>query len=33
VDSYSGFRNNWNAQAQRPPTGLAGQTCMVFEAS
>jgi nicotinamidase/pyrazinamidase len=24
VDSYSGFRNNWNAEGQRPPTGLAG---------
>lgn len=24
VDSYSGFRNNWNAAGQRPPTGLAG---------
>jgi nicotinamidase/pyrazinamidase len=24
VDSYSGFRNNWNAQGERPPTGLAG---------
>lgn len=24
VDSYSGFRNNWDAQQQRPPTGLAG---------
>ena len=23
-DSYSGFRNNWNAGALRPPTGLAG---------
>jgi nicotinamidase/pyrazinamidase len=23
-DSYSGFRNNWNAQGERPPTGLAG---------
>jgi nicotinamidase/pyrazinamidase len=23
-DSYSGFRNNWNAQGGRPPTGLAG---------
>lgn len=23
-DSYSGFRNNWNAQGLRPPTGLAG---------
>ena len=24
VDSYSGFRNNWNADGTRPPTGLAG---------
>ena len=24
VDSYSGFRNNWDAAGQRPPTGLAG---------
>jgi len=24
VDSYSGFRNNWNAEGQRPRTGLAG---------
>jgi nicotinamidase/pyrazinamidase len=24
VDSYSGFRNNWNAAGTRPPTGLAG---------
>lgn len=24
VDSYSGFRNNWNEQRQRPTTGLAG---------
>lgn len=24
VDSYSGFRNNWNASGDRPPTGLAG---------
>lgn len=24
VDSYSGFRNNWDAEARRPPTGLAG---------
>ena len=24
VDSYSGFRNNWNADGQRPPTGLTG---------
>jgi nicotinamidase/pyrazinamidase len=24
VDSYSGFRNNWNAAAQRAPTGLGG---------
>ncbi len=23
-DSYSGFRNNWNAEGKRPPTGLAG---------
>ncbi|MDX1567803.1 MAG: nicotinamidase [Longimicrobiales bacterium] len=23
-DSYSGFRNNWNADRERPPTGLAG---------
>jgi nicotinamidase/pyrazinamidase len=23
-DSYSGFRNNWDAAGQRPPTGLAG---------
>lgn len=23
VDSYSGFRNNWNANGARPPTGLA----------
>lgn len=23
-DSYSGFRNNWNAQGERPQTGLAG---------
>lgn len=23
-DSYSGFRNNWNPQGERPPTGLAG---------
>jgi nicotinamidase/pyrazinamidase len=23
-ESYSGFRNNWNARGQRPPTGLAG---------
>ena len=23
-DSYSGFRNNWNAGGERPPTGLAG---------
>ena len=23
-DSYSGFRNNWDARAERPPTGLAG---------
>ncbi|HEX6590097.1 MAG TPA: bifunctional nicotinamidase/pyrazinamidase [Longimicrobiales bacterium] len=24
ADSYSGFRNNWNAHGQRPTTGLAG---------
>jgi len=24
VDSYSAFRNNWNAAGERPPTGLAG---------
>jgi len=24
VDSYSGFRNNWNERQQRPPTGLGG---------
>lgn len=24
VDSYSAFRNNWNAAGRRPPTGLAG---------
>lgn len=24
VDSYSGFRNNWDADGRRPPTGLAG---------
>jgi nicotinamidase/pyrazinamidase len=24
VDSYSGFRNNWDAQGHRPPTGLDG---------
>lgn len=24
VDSYSGFRNNWNADGERPPTGLGG---------
>jgi nicotinamidase/pyrazinamidase len=24
VDSYSGFRNNWNAAGERPATGLAG---------
>ncbi|MGD8494664.1 MAG: bifunctional nicotinamidase/pyrazinamidase [Gemmatimonadales bacterium] len=24
VDSYSGFRNNWNPDGERPPTGLAG---------
>jgi len=23
-DSYSGFRNNWNREGARPPTGLAG---------
>lgn len=23
-DSYSGFRNNWNPDGERPPTGLAG---------
>ena len=23
-DSYSGFRNNWNASGERPATGLAG---------
>jgi nicotinamidase/pyrazinamidase len=23
-DSYSGFRNNWNANGERPATGLAG---------
>ncbi len=23
VDSYSGFRNNWNPEGARPPTGLA----------
>jgi len=23
-DSYSGFRNNWNREGERPPTGLAG---------
>jgi nicotinamidase/pyrazinamidase len=23
-DSYSGFRNNWNAAGTRPPTGLTG---------
>ena len=23
-DSYSGFRNNWNADGKRPPTGLTG---------
>ena len=23
VDSYSGFRNNWNAAGERPETGLA----------
>jgi len=24
TDSYSGFRNNWNAEGERPATGLAG---------
>lgn len=24
VDSYSAFRNNWNAAGERPPTGLGG---------
>ncbi len=24
ADSYSGFRNNWNAEGSRPSTGLAG---------
>lgn len=24
VDSYSGFKNNWNEAGERPPTGLAG---------
>ncbi|HUG39262.1 MAG TPA: nicotinamidase [Longimicrobiales bacterium] len=24
VDSYSGFRNNWDPDGERPPTGLAG---------
>jgi nicotinamidase/pyrazinamidase len=24
VDSYSGFRNNWDKHGHRPPTGLAG---------
>lgn len=24
VDSYSGFRNNWNPDGERPATGLAG---------
>lgn len=24
VDSYSAFRNNWNAAGMRPPTGLGG---------
>ena len=24
ADSYSGFRNNWNPEGERPPTGLAG---------
>jgi len=24
VDSYSGFRNNWDVMGARPPTGLAG---------
>ncbi|HEX7080001.1 MAG TPA: bifunctional nicotinamidase/pyrazinamidase [Gammaproteobacteria bacterium] len=24
VDSYSGFRNNWDERGERPPTGLGG---------
>jgi nicotinamidase/pyrazinamidase len=24
TDSYSGFRNNWNSEGERPATGLAG---------
>ena len=24
IDSYSGFRNNWSPDGDRPPTGLAG---------
>ena len=24
VDSYSAFRNNWNSEGERPPTGLGG---------
>jgi nicotinamidase/pyrazinamidase len=24
VDSYSGFRNNWDERGERPPTGLTG---------
>jgi nicotinamidase/pyrazinamidase len=24
IDSYSGFRNNWNQGGERPPTGLGG---------
>src|SRR5690606_3677242 len=24
VDSYSGFRNNWDERGSRPPTGLGG---------
>lgn len=24
ADSYSGFRNNWNPDGERPPTGLSG---------
>ncbi|HKI94246.1 MAG TPA: isochorismatase family protein, partial [Gemmatimonadales bacterium] len=24
VDSYSGFRNNWDPDGARPPTGLGG---------
>ncbi|MCG6962883.1 MAG: nicotinamidase [Acidobacteria bacterium] len=28
VDSYSGFRNNWDKHGRRPPTGLAG---LLFE--